>query len=57
MLQCTVTGNAPDQAGDLRLMLAVSDGAATLNLLSLLEVTPANDELIFIDQFEVLACP
>jgi hypothetical protein len=56
-LLCTVTGNAPGQAGDLQLMLAVSDGAATLNLVSLLEVTPVNDDLIFIDQFEVLACP
>jgi len=56
-LQCTVTGNAPGQAGDLQLMLEVSDGAAILNLVSLLEVMPVNDELIFIDQFEVLACP
>ncbi len=56
-LQCTIIGNAPDQPGDLQLMLAVSDGAATLNLASLLEVTPGGEGLVFSDGFETPVCP
>lgn len=56
-LQCTIIGSAPDQPGDLLLMLAVSDGTVTLDLVSVLEVTAAGGELLFIDQFEALVCP
>ncbi|MBL38891.1 MAG: hypothetical protein CMP07_10835 [Xanthomonadales bacterium] len=56
-LLCTITGNAPDQASDLQLMLAVSDGAATLNLVSLLEVAPRDGGLVFFDGFETPVCP
>lgn len=55
-LQCTITGNAPGQAGDFRLMLAVSDGAATLNLASLLKVSAASSDQIFLDSFATPVC-
>jgi len=56
-LHCTIVGNAPDQAGDLQLMLAVSDGAAALSLVALVEVTADGSGLIFIDSFETPVCP
>jgi len=56
ILQCTITGSAPAQAGEFQLMLAVSDGAAILDLASVLDVTAANDDLIFLDQFETPFC-
>lgn len=53
VLQCTVTGNAPAQAGEYRLELSVSDGAAAIELLSVLNVS---GEVIFRDDFALPVC-
>jgi hypothetical protein len=52
-LQCTIAGNAPALAGNLQLMLTVSDGVSLpdLQLTSLLQVIASSDR-VFVGGFE-----
>ncbi len=56
-LSCSVQGIAPAETGIFQLLLNVSDGTATLQLNTLLEIVAPPTEQIFRDGFQRPQCP
>jgi len=56
-LQCSISGPAPAEAGDLALTLAVSDGIDSIDLSAQLQILSLVGGPLFIERFENPTCP